>query len=171
MGYKSEAEIKQALGIDSWRNLSKDKMIRFAAMMPDMGTEAALKIIEQFPSFKEFATDVVNALEKSFDSAVSANKQSQEHFHQALQHIREILQGQLEREEYQSWEERKYILDLIMETGRLESLKDSENKRFLSVALKTLAAGGVGALVLGVAFIGGKVMAESKDSPEDSLDA
>lgn len=170
MAYKSEAEIKQALGIDSWRNLSKDKMIRFAAMMPDMGTEAALKIIEQFPSFKEFATDVVNALEKSFDSAVSANKQSQEHFHQALQHIREILKGQLERED-QSWEERKYILDLIMETGRLESLKDSENKKFLSVALKTLAAGGVGALLLGVAFIGGKVMAESKDGPEGSLDA
>ncbi|MER6332209.1 hypothetical protein ABT298_23330 [Streptomyces sp. NPDC001034] len=170
MGYKSEAEIKRALGIESWRNLSKDKMIRFAAMMPDMGTEVALKIIDQFPSFKEFATEVVNALEKSFDSAVSANKQSQEHVHQALWHIREILQSQLDKE-CQSWEERKYILDLIMETGRLESLKDSENKKFLNMGLRTLGAVAVGALGLSVAFIGGKVMAESKDGPEGSLDA
>lgn len=170
MGHKSEAEIKQALGIDSWRNLSKDKMIKFAAMMPDMGTEVALKIIEQFPSFKDFATDVVNAIEKSFDSTLSANKQSQEHFHQALQNIREILRGQLGKDD-QSWEERKYIIDLIMETGRLESLKDSENKKFLNVGLKTLMAGAVATLALGVAFVGGRVTAESKDSPEGSLDA
>lgn len=30
-------------------------MLRFAAFMPDMDTEVALKIIEQFPAFKEFA--------------------------------------------------------------------------------------------------------------------
>ncbi|MET8771656.1 hypothetical protein [Streptomyces sp. NPDC004658] len=170
MGYKNEDEIKRALGIESWRNLSKDKMIRFAAMMPDMGTEVALKIIEQFPSFKEFATDVVNAMEKSFDSALSANKQSQEHVHQALRHIREILERQLDKDDL-SGEERKYILDLLMETGRLDALKDSENKKFLHVGLKTLAGVGAAALALSVAFVGGKVMAESKDSPEDSPEA
>ncbi|MCF1596139.1 hypothetical protein [Streptomyces muensis] len=46
MRHKDEGEIKHALGIDSGRNLSKDKMMRFAAMMPDMGTEMALKIVE-----------------------------------------------------------------------------------------------------------------------------
>jgi len=55
----SEDEVKQELGIESWRNLSKDKVLRFAAMMPDMDTEVALKIVEHFPVFKDFALDVV----------------------------------------------------------------------------------------------------------------
>jgi hypothetical protein len=36
MKYKNEIQIKKAMGIESWRNLSRDKVIRFAAMMPDM---------------------------------------------------------------------------------------------------------------------------------------
>jgi hypothetical protein len=39
MAYKSEDELKKALEVSSWRNLSRDKMIRFAAMMPDMDRE------------------------------------------------------------------------------------------------------------------------------------
>lgn len=39
MKYKNEIQIKKAMGIESWRNLSRDKVIRFAAMMPDMDKE------------------------------------------------------------------------------------------------------------------------------------
>lgn len=39
MKYDSEEAVKKALGIETWRNLSKDKIVRFAAMMPDMDTE------------------------------------------------------------------------------------------------------------------------------------
>ncbi|MFF6835785.1 hypothetical protein ACFY84_28670 [Streptomyces sp. NPDC012438] len=170
MRYKNEADIKQALGIDSWRNLSKDKMIRFAAMMPDMGTEVALKIVEQFPAFKEFAMDAVDAMEKAHESTLSANKQSQEHVHRAFQEIRAILKGELSKENL-SWEEKKFLIEQIQETGRLEFQKDSENKRFLDGALKKVLVGTGAALALGVAFVGGKVMAESKDSPEGSLEA
>lgn len=63
-------------------------MIKFAAMVPDMDTEVALKIIEQFPVFKEFAMDAVNAMEKAHESKLSANTQSQENVHQAFQEIR-----------------------------------------------------------------------------------
>ncbi|MEW2070310.1 hypothetical protein [Streptomyces sp. NPDC007346] len=167
MGYKNEAEIKQALGIESWRNLSKDKMIRFAAMMPDMDTEVALKIIEQFPVFKEFAMDTVNAMEKAHESTLSANKQSQEHVHRAFQEIREILRGELDKGDL-SWEEKKFLIEQIQETGRMEFQKDSENKQLLDGMLKKVLVGAGTALVLSVAFVGGKIMIEGKDSPEDS---
>lgn len=39
MKYKNEMQIKKAMGIENWRNLSRDKVIRFAAMMPDMDKE------------------------------------------------------------------------------------------------------------------------------------
>ncbi|MFI9326924.1 hypothetical protein ACIGZJ_05175 [Kitasatospora sp. NPDC052868] len=167
MGYRNEAEIKQALGIESWRNLSKDKMIRFAAMMPDMDTEVALKIVEQFPVFKDFAKDAVDAMEKAHESTLSANKQSQKRVHHAFQAIREILKGELDKGDL-SWEQKKFLIEQIQETGRLEFLKDSENKKFLDGMLKKALVGAVATLALGVAFIGGRVMAESRDSPESS---
>ncbi|KMS82539.1 MULTISPECIES: hypothetical protein [Streptomyces] len=170
MGYKSEAEIKQALGIESWRHLSKDKMIRFVAMMPEMETEVALKIIEQFPAFKDFAKDAVDTMEKAHESTLSANKQSQEHVHRAFQEIREILKRELNKENL-SWEQKKYIIEQIQETGRLEFQKDSENKQFLDGMLKKVVLGAGAALALGVAFVGGRIMAESKDDPEDSQEA
>jgi hypothetical protein len=170
MRYKNEAEIKQALGIESWRHLSKDKMIRFAAMMPDMGTEVALKIVEQFPTFKDFAMGVIGAVEKAHESTLSGNNQSQDHFHRACQETREILKDELNKD-YLSPEEKKSIIEQLMELARMEFQKDSENKQFLDAGFKkVLAVAGV-ALALGVAFVGGKVMVESKDSPEGSLEA
>ncbi|OEJ93940.1 hypothetical protein [Streptomyces thermolilacinus] len=170
MAYKSEAEIKQALGIESWRHLSKDKMIRFAAMMPEMDTEVALRIVEQFPVFKDFAKDAVDSMETAHASTLSANKQSQEHVHQAFQEIREILKRELDKD-YLSWESKKFIIEQIQETGRLEFQKDSENKQFLDGVLKKVVIGAGAALALGVAFVGGKIMAESSESPGDSPEA
>ncbi|MFF4650884.1 hypothetical protein [Streptomyces sp. NPDC001380] len=169
MRYKSEDEIKQALGIETWRHLSKDKMIRFAAMMPDMGTEVALKIVEQFPTFKDFATGVIGAVEKAHESTLSSNNQSQDHFYQACQQTREILRGELDKD-YLSPEDKKFVIEQLMELARMEFCKDSESKQFLDAGLKrVLAVAGV-ALALGVAFVGGKVIVESKDSPEESLE-
>ncbi|MFI2035051.1 hypothetical protein ACH470_10355 [Streptomyces bottropensis] len=170
MKYKDEDEIKHALGIDSWRNLSKDKMIRFVAMMPDMGTEVALKIVEQFPAFKDFAQNVVDAMKKSHESTLSANKESQEYVHRAFQDLRDTLKNELDKGDL-TWEQKRELIEKMQEAVREESQKDSENKRFLDGALKKVMVLGGAALALGVAFVGGRVMAESKDSPEETLEA
>ena len=39
MIYRNEDELKKALQISSWKNLSKDKLVGFVSMMPDMDTE------------------------------------------------------------------------------------------------------------------------------------
>jgi hypothetical protein len=161
MGYKNEVEIKQALGIESWRNLSKDKIIRFAAMMPDMDTEVALKIVEQFPVFKEFAMDVVHSMEKAQEATLSANTPSQEHVHRAHHEIREILKGQLDKDDL-SFDERKYLIEQIQETGRQQFQKDSENKEFLERVLHKVLVGAGGALIAGLVFVGAKVMADGE---------
>lgn len=45
MTLSSEDDVKKALNIDSWRNLSKDKLLAFVAEMPHMNKEVALKAI------------------------------------------------------------------------------------------------------------------------------
>ena len=167
MGYANEIEIKQALGIESWRNLSKEKIIQFASMMPDMETELALKIIEQFPVFKDFAIDVVDAMEKSQAAVLSANSQSQDHVHQAFGEIREILKNELSKDGL-SWDEKKYLIEQIQETGRMEFQKDSENKHFLDDVLDKFLVGAGGALVAGLVLVGVKVVTSGKGGPSSS---
>jgi hypothetical protein len=170
MAYKNEVEIMRALGIESWSGLSKENMIRFAAMMPDMDTEVALKIIEQFPAFKEFATEAVDTIEKAHESTLSANRRSQRHVHQAFQEIREILKAELGKGDL-SWEEKKFLIEKIQETGKLEFQKDSENKQFLDSVLKKVVVGTIATVGLAVTFVGGKLIVESKDSSEGSPEA
>lgn len=156
MKYTNESEIKKVLGIDTWRNLSRENFTRFAAMMPDMDKEVALKIVEQFPEFTAFALEAVNVMQKAQEAAHADNKQSMAHVHEAFQEVREILKGQLEVEDL-PWDQRKYILDLIMDTGRLQDAKDSENKAFVKDIYKIMGAAVVGALLMTVVFVGGKV--------------
>ncbi|EHN79924.1 hypothetical protein SMCF_513 [Streptomyces coelicoflavus ZG0656] len=170
MKYKNEDQIKQALGIDSWRNLSKEKMVRFVAMMPDMDTEVALKIVEQFPEFKDFALNVMDVINKSHESTLSANKESQEYVHLAFQDLRETLKRELDRGEL-TWEQRREILEKMQEAVREEAQKDSENKRFLDGALKKVVMVGGAALALGVAFVGGRIMAQGQDDSDDELES
>lgn len=50
--YVSEDAVKRALKIDSFRNLSKDKIMQFASMIPYMDKEVAIAIINQFPPIR-----------------------------------------------------------------------------------------------------------------------
>ena len=162
MTYKNEDELKKALEIDTWKNLSRDKLIKFVAMMPDMDKELALKVVEQFPEFKRFVSDALDVIEKRHESTLSHNKQSQEIFYQGTREIREILKRELENDNL-TWDQRKFIIEKLMEAAHLEFAKDSENKRFLDSMFGkvTLVAGA--AIAVGAAVLGGKVMAQREE--------
>jgi hypothetical protein len=42
----TEAEVKKALAIDSFRNMTKDKIMEFVSAIPNMDKDVAIKIIE-----------------------------------------------------------------------------------------------------------------------------
>lgn len=159
MKYNSEKQLKDALGIDSWRNLSKDKMIKFAAMMPDMDKEVMMKIIDQFPEFRLFANDVLKNIETTYTATMDANNENQKAIHSTFVDLRRILEGQLEKDEI-SFEEKKYFIDKLLECIDKELQKDNENKKFLAdMANKGLTAAAL-VLVAAVVFVGGKVLLE-----------
>ncbi|WP_055585505.1 hypothetical protein [Peterkaempfera griseoplana] len=165
MDNPNEAEIKRALGIRSWRNLSKDKVIKFAAMMPEMGTEVRLKIIEQFPAFKDLAKNSVDSVKKAYESTLSANEKSQEHFHQASQQHREALKDDLSRDDL-SWEQRQFLHERFQQNIGQEFQKDSENKQFLERGLRTVAVSAGAAIALSAVFVGARIIGENKEGPE-----
>ncbi len=163
MTYKNEDELKKALEIDTWKNLSRDKLIKFVAMMPDMDKELALKVVEQFPEFKRFVSDALDVIEKRHESTLSHNKQSQENVHQGIQEIRKILKRELENDNL-TWDQRKFVIEKLTETAHLEFVKDSENKRFLDSMFGKVALVAGAAIAVGAAVLGGKVMAQREES-------
>lgn len=163
MKYKNEVSVMKALGIESWRNLSKEKVIQFAAMLPEMDKEVALKIVGLFPEFRALASEVLNLLEKEHDNTIKSNNSSQDNVHRAYQEIRAILKDELNQKDI-SPETRMFILEQIIETGSKESEKDTENKAFLANIFNRSTYATVGVLVLTIIFVGGKfIVQKGKD--------
>lgn len=66
----SETQLKEALGISTWRNLSKEKLFNFISILPNVDSELAIKIIEQLPEFAKMATEMVTILKDVCDKVL-----------------------------------------------------------------------------------------------------
>ena len=58
----SVEEVKNALNIESFRNLSKDKVMEFVSLIPNIDKDLAIKIVEQFPSYADYSQNIVKQL-------------------------------------------------------------------------------------------------------------
>ncbi|MFD9394096.1 hypothetical protein ACFWBB_26180 [Streptomyces sp. NPDC060000] len=167
MGDVNESVVKRKLAIPNWRNLSKDKVLKFAAAMPEMATELRLELIEQFPAFKDLSKADIDAVTEAHKSTLAANENSQNHFYRASQDQRDALQADLSRDDL-SWAQREALHDrLDRNVGRV-SEKDSENKQFLGAGMKLVVAAGAVALWASVVFVGGKIAGAGEDRSEES---
>ena len=148
----SVEEVKNVLKIDSFRNLSKDKIMEFVSLIPNMDKEVAIKIIEQYPAFAKLSESMVAQLNKMCDTALEKNEESQRLTIQAYKQILDELSNQLNMEDI-SKEEREKIIKQMIEIADKISVKDTENKAFIDKITKYGAGFAIGVLVLGVAIL------------------
>lgn len=156
-------EVKNALKIDSFRNLSKDKIMEFVSLIPNMDKEVAIKIIEQYPAFAKLSESMVAQLNKMCDTALEKNEESQRLAIQAYKQILDELSNQLHMEDI-SKEEREKITKQMIEIADKISVKDTENKAFIDKMAKYSTGFAIGALLLGAAILG--VNIKGKDIPK-----
>lgn len=161
--FVSVEEVKNALKIDSFRNLSKDKIMEFVTLIPNMDKEVAIKIIEQYPAFAKLSESMVAQLNKMCDTALEKNEESQRMTIQAYKQILDELSNQLHMEDI-SKEEREKITKQMIEIAYKISVKDTENKAFIDKMVKYSTGFAIGALVLGAAILG--VNIKGKDIPK-----
>ena len=159
----SVEEVKNALKIDSFRNLSKDKIMEFVSLIPNMDKEVSIKIIEQYPAFAKLSESMVAQLNKMCDTALEKNEESQRLTIQAYKQILDELSNQLHMEDI-SKEEREKITKQMIEIADKISVKDTENKAFIDKMVKYSTGFAIGALVLGAAILG--VNIKGKDIPK-----
>lgn len=143
-----------------------DKVLKLLAMLPSVSKEVGLKVAEQLPELRKLANKALSGLEKAHKRSLKANAESQHHVHDAFREIRDVLKGQL-KEDDMTWEQKKEIYDLLMETAKHESAKDSENKRLLDTWLKGAGVVAVAALMAAVILVGGKTSLEESASQAD----
>lgn len=159
MKFETEEDLKNSMGIDSWRNLSKDKFITFVSDLPEMSKDLAIKVVEQFPDFKGLVLDSLSRVQDQATHAVDANWKSQKKVHKAFAEYRAVLTRELDRDNLTS-EDRFAILELFKKAVDDESLKDTEHKAFVQ---RTVAIVGTAALIVvaaGAAVLGVKGKAE-----------
>ena len=158
----TEQKVLRKLDIEDFRHLTKDKIITMASMLDKMDPEVAKKALEQFPEFSNTAKEMLVGYKDTLDKGLESNKESVQSYYDSCKSIIDVSQKQLEDENL-SFEERKYIIDKMLEVSKMMGEKDSENKNFI---VKTLMVGGV--VIVGVvgmlaSTLGGNTKIETDD--------
>lgn len=157
----TETQVKNALRIDSFRNISKSKIMEFASLIPNMDKDVAMAIINQFPAYASAATNMVSQFKEMCDNALTDNKDSRKDAIEAYRKILDDLSEVLKKDDISS-EERAVITENMIAIADKISAKDTENKEFIEKVLKhgshivtvALVLGGV---ILGVNAKGAKI--------------
>ncbi len=161
MTLNSEDAVKKALGIDSFREMSKEKMLAFAASMPDMAKEVRMKLIEQIPGFQKFAMDAINVAERTFKETLSNEDKRGERLNDSMADVRESIKTQLADPNI-SEEHARFLNDKLIETGTIEAESQKESRTHDAqqageTRKAVVALAGIG-LVAAIVLAGGKVM-------------
>lgn len=163
----TEQKVLKTLDIADFRHLTKDKVIAMASMLDKMDPEVAKKALEQFPEFASTAKEMLIGYKETLDKGLEANKESVQTYYASCNSIIEALQKLLENENM-SCEERKYIIDKMLEVSKLMGEKDSENKRFVAT-LSVIGATAVGVISFALATALGGNTQISMDNTDETV--
>ena len=141
----SEEQVKDALQINKFSEISKDKIMEFVSLIPNMDKEVAIAIINQFPAYAQ--------LNVMCDNVIKDNNSSQKDAVEAYKMILQDLSELLKKEDI-SKEERDEITEKMILVADKISAKDTENKDFLNGIIKYGIPIVGGALLLGAAILG-----------------
>lgn len=117
--YVNEKAVKRALGIDSFRNVSKDKIMEFASLIPYMDKDVAIAIINQFPVYADFGKATIEQYTQACSNILEKNKESQMAVINGYQTILDALAKRIEKENISEIERKSITEDMIAVAVRL----------------------------------------------------
>ena len=167
----TEQKVLKKLGIPDFRHMTKDKIVRFATMMPKMDPEVAKKALEQFPEFSKTAQEILSYFKDFSEKGLEKNAESVNSFYQTCDAIIETLQEQLQDDKLTA-AEKQVLIEKMVEVARMKGEKDSENKKFIREMVGIVGTGammgiGIIAAALGVQTQMGKLEASDENEEDD----
>lgn len=165
----SEQKVLKKLGIPDFRHMTKDKVIKFASMLPRMDPAVAKEAIDQFPQFKEMASELTDALKDMADKAFKSSEESQKYFYEACNNAIATLNKELDDDEIDAVE-RERIRNHIIQVLQMIGDKDSEHKDLVRNIVNT-AVLGVGFIAISaIGILGGAFLIGSDDSSNEAIE-
>lgn len=171
--YVNEKAVKRALSIDSFRNISKDKIMEFASMIPYIDKDVAIAIINQFPTYADFGRAIIEQYTQACNNILEKNKESQMAVINGYQTILDALAKRIERENITEIERKSITEDMIAVADKI-AVTDLQNKNFFEkMETKLLWAVGIGFAAIGAgigihsAFGGGDSLPKVSGDEED----
>ena len=162
----TEKQVLKKLDIPDFRHLSKEKIMKFASMLPNMDPEVAKKALEQFPEFAKNTKEILIDYKETLERGIESNDKSILACYDISKSIINSLQNELDKETL-SGEDRKYIISQMLEVSKMMNDKDSENKKFLmglAVIAGIVATSAIGALA---STLGSNMHIEASEEDED----
>ena len=105
----SEKDVLKKLDIQDFRDITKDKVMGFVSILPNMDTEVAKKAIEQFPEFIKFSTEAFKDYRGVLEKTLNANEESSKACFDMYEKVLSILEKCSLKEDI-SFEEKNIIL-------------------------------------------------------------
>lgn len=153
----NEKQVLKKLDIPDFRHLSKDKVMEFVSMIPEMDPEVAKAAISQFPEVVNLTLGLVNDQReiafKAIDSASDADKAVLAAYKTIINSLSKILEdGKVTPDEYDK------VIDRMIQVAKLMEGVEEKHRKFLKdVIMNATAMVGFVAVVAVTALGGGKV--------------
>lgn len=153
----NEKQVLEKLGIDNFRQMSKDKISTFTSSLSEMAPEVAKKALEQVPNFVDLSKQVIVSLKDSLNSLMEHNSESEAHVYEGYKRVLKAQENRLNQDDGDLTEEEKNsIIQEMTKIVNKMSDKDTEQKTFNTRVWGTLATVGLTAAALVAIVLGGK---------------
>lgn len=152
----TEEEARKLLKVDDFRHLSKDKVISFMSLIPDMDKDVAIKCIEQFPDFKNYGLDMFGKLNEGYQKIIDSGKESAKETMSAYRLVLDTMKEIIDKDDLTFDEKRQVAADMVMVADKI-SEQDKGWKDFLSKFAQGLGVAAVAGVAIGAAIVGVKV--------------
>lgn len=155
----SSEAVLERIGATSFRNISKDQLVAFVSAIPEMDKEIAIKCVEQFPAFKDYASTIVGQLQSMLTNVVTDNKTSRQAAVDGYMLILNSLKEKLALSDLSLAESNQIARDMIEVADKIAAL-DDKNKHFLEQLAKIGAAAASVAVAIGGGLLGVKFISK-----------
>jgi hypothetical protein len=131
----NDDEIAKAIGESSLDGLSDEGLKKLVARFDEIPADVQLRLMKTNPELQKLALEAVAAVEENLKATLVSNDLSTQQAFAALAEIREVIKGELQKENV-SDERWRFLIEKLIENGQMAVAKDTENKQFLEQQAK-----------------------------------
>lgn len=126
----SEQDVLRELDVPTFRHVTKDKLMSFAAMRQRMDPETAQKAMEQVPNLTKAMTEILGDYSKLAEKGLSSNDEHMRSYFVIAATTIDALQREMEKSDL-TFEERCAVMDRMLAVNEQVSGKVTEGQKFI----------------------------------------